>query len=43
MTKITAIQQQDGSWVNSDNQFWESDPALATAYSLLTLEYCLGK
>ena len=30
-------QKPDGSWSNSDNTFWEGDPALVTAYSLLTL------
>ncbi len=32
------LQQRDGSWVNRSNRWWEKDPALVTAYSLLTLE-----
>lgn len=41
--KLAKTQQADGSWVNSDGQFWESDPALVTIYSTLALGYALGK
>lgn len=41
--KLAAIQKPDGSWINTDNQFWEADPVLVTAYSVLTLEYALGR
>ncbi len=40
--KLAATQAEDGSWANSDNTFWEADPALVTAYSLLALETALG-
>lgn len=37
--KIMATQQSDGSWINEDSNRWmEDDPALVTAYSLLSLE-----
>ena len=40
MTLIDA-QQQDGSWVNSENDRWmEGDRQLVTAYALLALSYC---
>lgn len=31
-------QREDGSWVNGNSRWWESDPILVTAYALLTLE-----
>lgn len=31
-------QQSDGSWVNSNNRWWESDPILVTSYTVLALE-----
>ncbi len=33
-------QRPDGSWVNEDNRWMESDPNLVTGYVLLTLAYC---
>lgn len=39
--KLVALQKEDGSWSNEDNTFWENDPALVTAYALLTLESVL--
>jgi squalene-hopene/tetraprenyl-beta-curcumene cyclase len=33
-------QKPDGSWVNEDNRWMESDPNLVTGYVLLTLAYC---
>ncbi|MDX9703650.1 MAG: terpene cyclase/mutase family protein [Candidatus Auribacterota bacterium] len=39
--KMVAIQSPDGSWVNENNRWWESDKNLCTAYSILALEYCL--
>jgi squalene-hopene/tetraprenyl-beta-curcumene cyclase len=41
--KLIATQRPNGSWVNTDGQFWEGDPMLVTAYSILALEYALGK
>ena len=43
MAKLVSLQQPDGSWANTDNTYWENDPALVTAYAVLTLEYALGK
>jgi squalene-hopene/tetraprenyl-beta-curcumene cyclase len=34
-------QRPDGSWINEkDKQFGENNPDLATAFALLTLQYC---
>ena len=41
--KIIGLQRPDGSWANNNNRFWENDPVLATAYSLLALQYAAGK
>ena len=38
--KLSDEQQADGSWVNKNERWLESDPNLATAYSLLALSYC---
>jgi len=40
--KLLSLQREDGSWVNVSNRFWEGDPALVTAYSVLTLRKALG-
>lgn len=42
-TQLLKVQQQDGSWVNTDNTFWENDPALVTSYALLSLARCAAK
>lgn len=39
--KVLSLQKEDGSWQNSDNRFWESNPVLCTSYGVLTLEYAL--
>jgi squalene-hopene/tetraprenyl-beta-curcumene cyclase len=36
--KLLKLQQRDGSWVNENGRWWERDPALVTAYGVLTLE-----
>src|SRR4051812_40548795 len=36
--KLINLQGRDGSWENSNNRWWEKDPALVTSYALLTLE-----
>lgn len=41
--KLLAIQRKDGSWVNTDNTFWENDAALVTPYSILALQMTLGQ
>lgn len=43
LTKVLAKRQQaDGSWTNAENsaRWYEGDPNLVTAYSLLALSYC---
>ena len=42
MEKLVKAQQADGSWVNTDNTFWEGDATLVTAYGALTLQYALA-
>jgi len=37
--KLVADQKQNGSWVNTDGQFWETDPILVTSYCLISLSY----
>jgi squalene-hopene/tetraprenyl-beta-curcumene cyclase len=36
--KILASQKSDGSWVNDNGRWMESNPVLVTAYTVLTLE-----
>jgi squalene-hopene/tetraprenyl-beta-curcumene cyclase len=36
--KLVGLQQKDGSWTNTNNRWWEKDPALVTAYALISLE-----
>lgn len=40
--QILSLQKEDGSWVNFSNRWWEADPCLVTAYTLLTLEKAMG-
>ncbi|MCP5535947.1 MAG: terpene cyclase/mutase family protein [Akkermansiaceae bacterium] len=35
---LLSTQAPDGSWVNKNSRWWESDPVLVTAYAVLTLE-----
>lgn len=42
LRKVMALQKDDGSWVNDNNRWWENDPVLVTAYSMLTLEFAAG-
>jgi squalene-hopene/tetraprenyl-beta-curcumene cyclase len=37
---LTARQLENGSWVNTTPRWYEGDPNLATAFSLLALSYC---
>jgi len=37
---LASRQAADGSWTNKNNRWLESDPNLATGYSLLVLSYC---
>jgi squalene-hopene/tetraprenyl-beta-curcumene cyclase len=38
VTKLLDLQKADGSWQNSAGRWWEKDPALVTAYAVMTLE-----
>lgn len=38
--RLLSLQKENGSWVNPERRWMEGDPNLATAYVLLTLEYC---
>jgi len=40
--KLISIQTADGSWVNANGRWWENNPVLVTAYSVLTLEELLN-
>jgi hypothetical protein len=33
--KVISLQRPDGSWSNPNNTYWENNPVLATAYSLV--------
>ncbi len=35
---LITSQREDGSWINPNSRWWESDPVLVTAYAVLTLE-----
>jgi len=39
--KLIDLQQPDGTWVNANNRWWEGDPNLVTAYTLLALSNLL--
>lgn len=38
VAKLAELQNADGSWVNTQNAFWEGDPMLVTAYSILAIQ-----
>jgi squalene-hopene/tetraprenyl-beta-curcumene cyclase len=41
--KLIKEQQPNGSWTNSADRWYEGDPNLVTAYSLMALSYCDAK
>ncbi|MFK7818169.1 MAG: prenyltransferase/squalene oxidase repeat-containing protein [Planctomycetaceae bacterium] len=41
--KLIEIQYENGSWLNKTPRWYEGDPNLVTAYSLLALSYCEPK
>lgn len=43
IARIIALQKEDGSWVNESARYWENDPSLVTAYSVLALQQALGE
>ena len=38
-TKLLSLQTKEGYWQNDNGRWWEKDPVLATAYSLIALEF----
>ena len=40
VTKLASLQKEDGSWTNEQDRWYEGDPNLVTAYSLLAISYC---
>ncbi len=40
--RIISLQEKDGKWKNETARFWENDPSLVTAYTILSLQYSLG-
>jgi squalene-hopene/tetraprenyl-beta-curcumene cyclase len=40
VSELIRRQKPDGSWINDDNRWMESDPNLVTGYALLSLAYC---
>ena len=40
---LFSIQHENGSWVNTAPRWYEGDPNLVTAYSLIALSYCEPK
>lgn len=39
-TELALRQKPDGSWINSTDRWYESDPNLVTCYALMALSYC---
>lgn len=40
--KLASLQQKDGSWVNAEDRWFEGNPHLVTAYSVLALQTVLA-
>ncbi len=38
--QIISLQKKDGSWSNAKDRWWESDPALVSAYCIFSLNTC---
>ncbi len=36
--KLTGLQRKDGSWANENSRYWEGNPVLVTAYTVLALQ-----
>lgn len=39
--QLKKMQQKNGSWLNRADRWYEGDPNMSTAYSLLALSYCM--
>ena len=42
-SKLAALQQTNGSWINEADRWYEGDPNLVTAYCLIALAHCEAK
>ena len=42
LRRFLSLQQEDGSWCNTVNRFWEGDPVLVTSYMILSIRRALG-
>lgn len=40
MAELASLQKSNGSWVNAADRWYEGDPNLVTAYSLMSLGHC---
>jgi squalene-hopene/tetraprenyl-beta-curcumene cyclase len=40
VAQLAKLQQENGSWINPAERWYEGDPNLVTAYALLALSYC---
>jgi squalene-hopene/tetraprenyl-beta-curcumene cyclase len=38
--QLISLQKKDGSWTNPKDKWWESDPALVSAYCIFSLNSC---
>ena len=38
--RLAQLQKENGSWLNTADRWYEGDPNLVTAYSLMALSYC---
>ncbi len=43
VAELAKRQKPDGSWVNTNTQWYEGDPNLATSFALLAISYCKPK
>jgi squalene-hopene/tetraprenyl-beta-curcumene cyclase len=41
--KLVRLEKPEGFWVNDTGRYWESDPVLVTAYTVMSLETALGR
>jgi squalene-hopene/tetraprenyl-beta-curcumene cyclase len=41
--ELLSRQAADGSWVNHNARWWEDNPVLVTAYTMLALSHCRGR
>ena len=37
--RLIGLQKPDGTWVNADGTYWESNPVMATSRAVLALAY----